>query len=72
MSRDYLRGFSGHVSPSALVGRDLVGSLFDHEPSGDAQQSPLVQEECTPCRNISFSSEETFFSRGSSPGFRDR
>lgn len=30
MSGDYLRGFSGHMSQSDLVGRNLVNSLFDH------------------------------------------
>lgn len=30
MSRDYLGGFSGHMSQSAKVGRNLVNSLFDH------------------------------------------
>lgn len=29
MSRDYLRDFSGHMSQSALVGRNLVNSLSD-------------------------------------------
>lgn len=66
MSRDCLGDLSGHMSRSAVVGRNLVSPLFDHQRSGDAPQSALVQEEwagkqthlCFSMRNTNFSLED--------------
>lgn len=64
MSRDHLRGFSGHMSQLALVGRNLVSSLFDCQQSGNAQQFSLVQREVVEMKRY------LFFFRGLVPDLK--